>query len=817
MSGKLVFSLLSLALMLAGASAETGVHAQGVPELAAARAEQPPTIDGKLADGEWGGAARATGFLERKSQGLARAQTEVLLLYDDDNLYLAFLCREPNPAGLVARAKDEANFWGAKDDVVAVFIKPDEDEETYYQYALSVSGARFDQKSCPEGGVLQDEYRPGWETAVAIDRQDWQAEISIPFRDIGVGPQMSKTWRVNFLRVRRQTGEVSYWSHTRKSHDTARFGRVRGMIIGARSAGAVLTDISLGERRVGSNVFAATVVSNRSTPLDLKARLTVTSPSGESESLVSEPVAVTGKSPAALEIAYRVRAEEGKHIVVLELSGPDDKLYYRSPPGEVNLDGLLDCYVGRSYYTSEKSARVVCLIEPSVDAAVLKTASVRCALVGTQVAREAKAPLTARTALDLPLAGIDDGEYTVRVMLSGTDGRKIADQDLTLIKLPPGKGGEVKVVRRDKGAYLLVDGEPFFILSNFVCHPKIYDKDVVAEMAEAGFTAAILWGSGKTDEGTRGVLEVGRTHNIKIILSPEHMYGMKVMRKDLKLLVDRPLEGTPDEPEPVKNVRAKLDLLAERLNRYKDHPALLFWRTLDEPSAVNMPQVKVCADFMRSVDPYHPLQLACGPPATGLRHKYRTELDIYGTHYYLHGNKPMIQTFDRARRTKPVADKDRKVYIGILSGVTSGSLRGLTYAEQRCEAYIGLIGGWRGLMWFRGRHHILECWENVKKIAGQVRELAPVLMAEDVKQDLEVTQEPANAGIYWVLLEHEGRRTILAANSKEKKALVSFTVPGLKHKARINVRFEDRQLRSTGDTFRDTFEGFGVHVYEIGE
>lgn len=808
-----------IGLLVVALCAQCGARslwAQSLPVLEARRAGQAPLIDGKVTEDAWRHAGRVTGFRERKSRALAMAQTEVLLLYDDENLYLAFTCKEPNPEGLAARAEDETGFWAARDDVVALFLQPDEGDETYYQYALSVSGARFEQKNSPEG-VWGEKYRPAWETAVDIGGDAWRAEMRIPFSEIGVTPQMGKTWRLNVGRVRRQTGEVSTWSYSRKWHDTSLFGRLEGMIVGGVRKGAEVLDVDLGGRRAGDNRFAATVRMMSKGDEVLTPKVTVQTPAGETAVFTGEPVDVTQGSGTSCHVPYRVQATEGKHSVTLELVKSDGALCYRSPPGYVDLEGLLDCYVERSYYTDEPAACIVCLVTPAVDRDVLDTARLRCDLVGTPAAAEQPSPVSSRTVLNVPLAGVGTGRQKMRVVLSAPDGAVIADQELELTKLPPGKGSEVKVVRRDRGAYLLVNGEPFFVLSNFVCYPRLYDTDVVVEMAEAGFTAAILWGTGKGDAETRRVLEVGRRHGIKVILSPEHMYGIKQMRGDLKLLVDRPIEPVADEPEEVREVRAKLATLADRLARYKDHPALLFWRTLDEPGAVNMPQVKVCANFLRSVDPYHPLQLACGPPATGLRHKYRTTTDIYGTHHYLHGNAPMIQALDRARRTKPISDGDRKVSIGVLTGVTSGSMRGLTYAEQRCEAYLGLIGGWRGLMWFRGRHHILECWENVKDIAGQVRQLAPALMAADVEQNLRVTCDPENAAVYWVLLEHEERRTILAANAKSDRASAVFFVPGLADGADIRVRFEDRRLASTGGSFRDTFDGFGVHVYEIDE
>ena len=119
------------------------------------------------------------------------------------------------------------------------------------------------------------------------------------------------------------------------------------------------------------------------------------------------------------------------------------------------------------------------------------------------------------------------------------------------------------------------------------------------------------------------------------------------------------------------------------------------------------------------------------------------------------------------------------------------------------------------LRWFIVRHPYLECWDNIKSVVGEIRQLAPMLLAEEVEQNVEVKQPSGNA-VYWVLLEHEGRRYSLAANStKERVEPVTFTVPDLMDGSAVKVWFEDRDLRSTGGSFSDAFEGYERHVYAL--
>jgi len=214
------------------------------------------------------------------------------------------------------------------------------------------------------------------------------------------------------------------------------------------------------------------------------------------------------------------------------------------------------------------------------------------------------------------------------------------------------------------------------------------------------------------------------------------------------------------------------------------------------------------------VDLYHPIQLACGPGATALREDFRHDTDMYETHRYLHGTAPMTTPLETARKSRPIADKDRKPYFGVPMSRSSSATKGLTYAEQRCQTYLGVIGGWRGIFWFAGRHQYRECWDAIKKVAGELKELGPILLAEEVAQDVRVVDSEENP-IYWTLFEHEGKRYILAANARDKPASATFTLPGIGGDTPVNVWFEDRKLKAIDGAFRDDFAEYGVHVYEI--
>ncbi len=82
--------------------ADTGWAARGpVRSMKAVRTDSPPVIDGKIDESCWSKADMAIDFTDYKLERLAVEQTIVRVLYDDENLYVAFECMEPDPNSIV--------------------------------------------------------------------------------------------------------------------------------------------------------------------------------------------------------------------------------------------------------------------------------------------------------------------------------------------------------------------------------------------------------------------------------------------------------------------------------------------------------------------------------------------------------------------------------------------------------------------------------------------------------------------------------------------------------------------------------------------
>ena len=198
---------------------------EAVRSISVARTKSPMTIDGKLDEADWSRAAFSAGF--RAEDGSpALNQTAVKALFDDQTMYLAFVCADRDPGGLKADAETEKDMFASEDDVLATFIQPDERTPLYYQIAFNARGVRFDQRV--KGGERDYDYCPTWGAAVSVEDTYWTAEVRLPFEAFGLAGKGDTSWRMSFFRVMRN-GILprSEWSLTYgRWHTPERFGKV---------------------------------------------------------------------------------------------------------------------------------------------------------------------------------------------------------------------------------------------------------------------------------------------------------------------------------------------------------------------------------------------------------------------------------------------------------------------------------------------------------------------------------------------------------------------------------------------------------------
>jgi hypothetical protein len=213
------------------------------PEYTIARADTPPTIDGKLDDPIWQNAKPIDEFVFPWHTAGEKEPTSARLLWDDECLYIGHVCKDKQ---ITARHKEHDGMI-SKDDCFEIMLMPNPvTPEKYYNLEWNVIGGIIDnhrpngpgkpraEKWDAEGlrfagtyvGTLNDD---------TDEDESWTCEIAIPWENFkqhlkNFPPQPGDVLRGNLNRHGGDTNmQYSQWSHggTPKPafHTPGRFGK----------------------------------------------------------------------------------------------------------------------------------------------------------------------------------------------------------------------------------------------------------------------------------------------------------------------------------------------------------------------------------------------------------------------------------------------------------------------------------------------------------------------------------------------------------------------------------------------------------------
>jgi len=186
------------------------------------KAAGPPAIDGRVDDRIWAQIPWTGGFQMLRAGGsFAVVPTRFAICYDEQALYLGVVCSEPDMAGLKATQRgDDARVFS--DDAIEFFVDPLR-RHAHYQLAFNTAGERYDGKGYDAA------WNGEWTVQVARGKNQWSAELRLPFAALGMTGKPGQVWGMNVARDRRAGGglELSSWSSLTGFHDSRAFGALR--------------------------------------------------------------------------------------------------------------------------------------------------------------------------------------------------------------------------------------------------------------------------------------------------------------------------------------------------------------------------------------------------------------------------------------------------------------------------------------------------------------------------------------------------------------------------------------------------------------
>jgi Domain of unknown function (DUF5916) len=174
----------------------------------ALRCNTPVHTDGKLDEPIWQSAKRVSNFCEVEPGDNTKppVKTEAMFAYDDDNLYVAFICYDNDPGAIRASVADRDNMY--QDDWVGFIVDTFDDQQNGYFFVVNPRGIQGDLFRSRNNEDAS--YDAVWSSGGQITDFGWTAEMAIPFRSIRFPSRPTQAWGLHVFRTRPRASREQY-------------------------------------------------------------------------------------------------------------------------------------------------------------------------------------------------------------------------------------------------------------------------------------------------------------------------------------------------------------------------------------------------------------------------------------------------------------------------------------------------------------------------------------------------------------------------------------------------------------------------------
>jgi len=170
-------------------------------------------VDGRLDEAIWLKAQPAKNFSQNFPVDSANAtyDTEIYLVYDDNNLYVGVKCHSGGKELITPSLRRDFDFLG--NDNISILFDTYNDNTNALVFGMTPFGVRREAVVSNSGQQPQDfdeSWDNKWDGSSHIYDEYWMAEMAIPFNTLRFSRGSTK-WRFNAYRYDTQSNEISSW------------------------------------------------------------------------------------------------------------------------------------------------------------------------------------------------------------------------------------------------------------------------------------------------------------------------------------------------------------------------------------------------------------------------------------------------------------------------------------------------------------------------------------------------------------------------------------------------------------------------------
>jgi len=166
-------------------------------------------IDGALDEPVWLKLPRLGNFCEIEPHEKTKPseETDVMMFYDDDNLYIGIVCYDKDMSKLRKTLTDRDRIF--QDDWAGIILDAYSESKQAYELFVNPLGIQGDLMWTSPGNE-DSNFDAIWFSNAKIYKDRWTIEMAVPFKSIRFPNRKNQQWRLHILRTRPRENREQY-------------------------------------------------------------------------------------------------------------------------------------------------------------------------------------------------------------------------------------------------------------------------------------------------------------------------------------------------------------------------------------------------------------------------------------------------------------------------------------------------------------------------------------------------------------------------------------------------------------------------------